>query len=178
MERASFINAWDIDRQIGAATMYYAEHFGLAAGIFGQRAGGVADQALFPGFTGDEDLTFAGRGTRAPINRELNGVTQVLLFGASVRNRQSGDDQQFFTYGPNARGTDLHLANAPIDTGAMAMKTPSGNSRLRPFGDHSQFKANMGISTSICLAVPSSVQMRHSDPQASCQHNQPICWPA
>ena len=37
MERAAFISAWDIDRQIGFGTMYYADHFGLAAGIFGQR---------------------------------------------------------------------------------------------------------------------------------------------
>ena len=37
MERASFINAWDIERQIGLPAMYYAEHFGLAAGIFGER---------------------------------------------------------------------------------------------------------------------------------------------
>ena len=37
MERAAFINAWDIERQIGFGTMYYADHFGLAAGIFGER---------------------------------------------------------------------------------------------------------------------------------------------
>ena len=34
MERAAFISAWDIDRQIGVGTMYYAEHFGLAGGHF------------------------------------------------------------------------------------------------------------------------------------------------
>ena len=119
MERAAFINAWDIDRQIGAAIMYYSEHFGVAGGIFGQRDGGVADQALFPGFTGDEDLTFAGRAFAAPINREVNGVPQVLFFGASVRNRQAGDDQPFFQYGNDARAADLHLTNAPIRTGSI-----------------------------------------------------------
>ena len=119
LERAAFINAWDIDRQIGAAIMYYSDHFGLAGGIFGQRDGGVADQALFPGFTGDEDLTFAGRVFAAPINRELNGVTQVLFFGASVRNRQAGDDQPFFQYGNDARAADLHLTNAPVRTGSI-----------------------------------------------------------
>jgi len=117
MERAAFINAWDIERQIGFATMYYSEHFGLAAGIFGQRFASTVDAPLFPGFTGDEDTTFAGRAFAAPINREVNGVPQVLFFGASVRNRQAGDDQPFFIYGPNARGADLHLANAPIRTG-------------------------------------------------------------
>src|SRR5262245_4481154 len=117
MERAAFINAWDIDRQIGASTMYYTDHYGLAAGIFGQRAGGVNDAPLFAGFTGGEDVTFAARAFAAPINREVNSVPQVLFFGASVRDRQAGNDQPFFIYGPNARGADLHLANAPIRTG-------------------------------------------------------------
>ena len=50
MERAAFINAWDIDRQIGFVTMYYAEHFGLAAGIFGERVSvDVADASALPG---------------------------------------------------------------------------------------------------------------------------------
>ena len=60
MERTAFISAWDIDRQIGVGTMYYADHFGLAGGIFGQRFPSTQDNPLFPGFTGDEDLTFGG----------------------------------------------------------------------------------------------------------------------
>jgi len=119
MERASFINAWDIERQIGFAAMYYSKHFGLAAGIFGERFPSTADAPLFPGFTGDEDLTFAARGFVAPINREVNGVTQVLHFGASVRTREVGDDQPFYQYGNSARGADLHLANAPVLTGRI-----------------------------------------------------------
>ncbi len=99
--------------------MYYSDHFGVAGGIFGQRDGGVADQALFPGFTGDEDLTFAGRVFAAPINREVNSLPQVLFFGASVRNRQAGDDQPFFQYGNDARAADLHLTNAPVRTGSI-----------------------------------------------------------
>jgi phosphate-selective porin OprO and OprP len=119
MERAAFINAWEIDRQIGASAMYYSQHFGLAAGIFGQRAGGVNDAPQFAGFTGDEDITFAARAFAAPINRETNGVPQVLHFGASVRTREAGNDQPFFQYGNNARGADLHLANAPSVTGRI-----------------------------------------------------------
>jgi phosphate-selective porin OprO and OprP len=119
MERAAFINAWDIDRQIGFGTMYYAKHFGLAGGVFGERAPSNQDQSLFPGFTGDEDLTLAARGFVAPINRETNGVPQVLHFGASVRNREAGDDQPLFQYGNNARGADLHLTNAPVLTGRI-----------------------------------------------------------
>src|SRR5262245_38091475 len=117
MERAAFINAWDIERQIGFATMYYTERFGLAAGIFGERFPSTADAPLFPGFTGDEDLTFAARAFGSPINRETNGVPQVLHFGASVRTRDAGNDQPLFQYGNNARGADLHLANAPSLTG-------------------------------------------------------------
>src|SRR5262245_36801053 len=119
MERAAFINAWDIERQIGFGTMYYAEHFGLAAGIFGERFPSTADAPLFPGFTGDEDITFAARAFGSPINRETNGVPQVLHFGASVRNRNAGDDQPLFQYGNNARGADLHLTNAPDLTGRI-----------------------------------------------------------
>ena len=119
MERAAFINAWDIERQIGFGTMYYAERFGLAAGIFGERFPSTADAPQFTGFTGDEDLTFAARVFGSPINRETNGVPQVLHFGASVRTRDSGDDQPLFQYGNNARGADLHLANAPSVTGRI-----------------------------------------------------------
>jgi phosphate-selective porin OprO/OprP len=68
MERAAFISAWNIDRQIGFGTMYYAEHFGLAGGVFGQRFPATQDNPLFPGFTGDEDLTFAARAYAAPIS--------------------------------------------------------------------------------------------------------------
>ena len=121
MERAAFINAWEIDRQIGFGATYYGEHLGLAAGVFGERfpSSNATQNLLFNGFVGDEDLTLAARAFVLPIHREVNGVPQVLFFGASVRNREAGDDQQFFQYGPNARGADLHLANAPIVSGRI-----------------------------------------------------------
>ena len=34
MERAAFINAWDIERQIGFMTAYYAPHVELGCGHF------------------------------------------------------------------------------------------------------------------------------------------------
>jgi hypothetical protein len=79
----------------------------------------TADAPLFPGFTGDEDTTFAARAGWAPINRETNGVLQVLHIGGSYRFREAGDDQPYFQYGPNAKGADLHMANAPINTGRI-----------------------------------------------------------
>ena len=91
------------------------DHWGLAAGIFGERfTAANAPSPLFPGFTGDEDVTFAARGTVAPINRQVNGVNQVLHFGASVRTRDVGDDQPLFQY--TQRGADFHLANNTINT--------------------------------------------------------------
>ena len=121
MERAAFISAWDIDRQIGVGTMYYAEHFGLAGGIFGQRFPSTQDNPLFAGFTGDEDLTFGARAYVAPINRETNGLPQVLQFGASFRNRDAGNNQPLFAYGnetgQTTRAAELRLTNAPVVTG-------------------------------------------------------------
>ena len=72
MERAAFINAWDIERQIGFMTAYYAPHVNLAAGIFGERFSASTARPLrsVSGFTGDEDTTFAARAGWAPINRE------------------------------------------------------------------------------------------------------------
>jgi phosphate-selective porin OprO and OprP len=123
MERAAFIPAWNIDRQIGFGTMYYTDKFGLAAGVFGQRFPSEQDNPLFAGFTGDEDLTFGARAYAAPINRETNGLPQVLHFGASVRTRQAGDDQQLFAYGnetgQTARAAELRLTNAPVVTGRI-----------------------------------------------------------
>ncbi len=49
MERAAFINAWDIERQIGFMTAYYAPHVNLAAGIFGDRfSASTADRSALP----------------------------------------------------------------------------------------------------------------------------------
>ena len=115
LERAAFVNAWQLDRQVGFQVSYWTDHWGLAAGIFGDRFPSAnSPSPLFPGFTGDEDLTFAARATVAPINRTVNGVNQVLHFGASVRTRESGDDQQLFSY--SQRGADLHLANNTLNT--------------------------------------------------------------
>ena len=118
LERAAFVNAWQLDRQVGFQVSYWTDHWGLAAGIFGDRFPSAnAPAPLFPGFTGDEDVTFAARGTVAPINRQVNGVNQVLHFGASVRTREVGDDQPLFQY--TQRGADFHLANNTINTGRI-----------------------------------------------------------
>lgn len=114
LERAAFIEAFGIDRQIGAGASYSKDHYTLSAGIFGES---VSSSPFFSGFTGDENLTFAARGTVAPINRDVNGVNQVLHFGASVRQRDVGDDQPFLSY--RARAADLFLANRFVNTGSI-----------------------------------------------------------
>jgi phosphate-selective porin OprO and OprP len=159
MERAAFISAWNIDRQIGFGTMYYADHFGLAGGVFGQRFPATQDNPLFPGFTGDEDLTFAARAYATPINRETNGVTQVLHFGASARNRQAGDDQPLFNYGNETgnatRAAELRLTDEPVQTGRTAKKIPFGVSKPRLCGDPLRCKVSMRSLRLICPAAPS-----------------------
>ena len=115
VERAAFVNSWQLDRQIGFQISYWTDHWGLAAGIFGYCFNAANNpQPLFPGFTGDEDVTFAARGTVAPINRQVNGVNQVLHFGASVRTREIGNDQPLIQY--TQRGADFNLANNVINT--------------------------------------------------------------
>ena len=122
-ERSAFINAWDIDRQIGFMTAYWTPHFGLAAGIFGQGGsttnGSTANPPLFSGFTAQQDTTFAARATLAPINNRVGIDSHVLHFGASVRTRGVGEDQPLLTY--RARCGDLHMTNFCVNTG-----TPTG----------------------------------------------------
>ena len=62
-------------------------------------------------------MTFAARATVTPINRQLNGVNQVLHFGASVRTRDIGNDQPLLQY--TQRGADFNLANNVINTGRI-----------------------------------------------------------
>jgi len=118
-ERSAFISAWDIDRQIGFQTAYWAPHFGLAAGIFGQGGfttqGSTANPPLFTGFTAQQDTTFAARATVAPINNRVGIDSHVLHFGASVRTREVGEDQPLLTY--QARCNDLHMTNFCVNTG-------------------------------------------------------------
>ncbi len=117
MERSAFVEAFALDRQIGFGATYNKDHFTLAAGIFGEGPATAPEfPAAFgqPAFIGDEFWSFAARGTVAPINREVNGVNQVLHFGASVRTRDGGDDQPFLQY--QARAADLFLANRFVNT--------------------------------------------------------------
>ena len=126
-ERPAFVEAWGIERQIGASAIYATDHFTAAAGIFGP-------------FTNNDERwledvkTGSARVTLAPINRDVNGVHQVVHFGGNWRGREQAEHlrspasnqtdgtnnpllDQFFQY--RARGADLHLADRFVSTPAI-----------------------------------------------------------
>jgi phosphate-selective porin OprO and OprP len=120
METPALVEAWGIDRQIGAAAIYAQDHFTLSAGIFGPYSS-TEERWLEDVKTGSARITFA------PINRDVNGVHQVVHIGASWRQRDQAEhlrtdpldpfDDQFFQY--RARGADLHLADRFVSTPAI-----------------------------------------------------------
>ena len=119
MERAALVEAWGFDRQIGAAAIYAQDHFTISGGVFGPP---VSTEEVYL-----EDVkTGAARLTIAPINRDVNGVTQVVHLGASWRYRENGEHLRSGSSGPygsvsspysdqlfryRARGADFHLAD-------------------------------------------------------------------
>jgi phosphate-selective porin OprO/OprP len=119
-ETPALVEAWGIDRQIGAAAIYAKDHYTLSAGIFGPYSSN--DERWL------EDVkTGSARLTVAPINSDVNGVHQVVHLGASWRYREQAEhlrspssatldplSDQFFQY--RARGADLHLADRFVST--------------------------------------------------------------
>jgi phosphate-selective porin OprO and OprP len=82
MEMPALVEAWGIDRQIGAAAIYAKDHFTLSAGIFGPLS--VNDERWL------EDVkTGSARATFAPINRDVNGVHQVVHFRRELARPRS-----------------------------------------------------------------------------------------
>jgi phosphate-selective porin OprO and OprP len=134
MERAAFIDAFlpsgEADRQIGAGVLLGDEHWSFQSGVYGASVGANNDIPGQEDFDNDK-MTVSVRGTLAPINREVNGVHQVLHFGGSYRHRDAGklrdcgavecfDDagelEASALYQYRARGADLHLADRFVDT--------------------------------------------------------------
>ncbi len=112
LETPAFVEAYGIDRQIGAAAIYAQKHWTAAAGIFGPTTADEEDWLT-------DVRTGSARLTLAPINNE----TSTVHFGASWRDRQGarnnradpvGSENQFFRY--RSRGADLHLADRFIAT--------------------------------------------------------------
>jgi phosphate-selective porin OprO/OprP len=143
LERAAFTEAFlpsvEADRQIGAAILAGDEHWSFQTGAYGASVGEANDIPGQEEFD-DDKLALSVRGTVAPINREVNGVHQVLHFGGSFRHRDAGtlndcgsevcldgdsatsindfSTSALFQY--RARGADLHLADRFVDTPQFA----------------------------------------------------------
>jgi phosphate-selective porin OprO/OprP len=140
LERAAFTDpgflpSVEADRQIGAAIVVGDEHWSFQTGAYGASVGPANDVPGQEEFDNDK-LALSVRGTVAPINRDVNGVHQVVHLGASFRHRDAGElndcgssvcldgdpatsigdssESALFQY--RARGADLHLADAFVDT--------------------------------------------------------------
>jgi phosphate-selective porin OprO/OprP len=126
-ETPAFVEADTIDRQIGGGAIYATDHFTASAGIFGPSTNN--DERWL------EDVkTGSARLTVAPINRDVNGVHQVIHVGGSWRDREQAEFLRSGSNGPDggvsnplndqlfqyrARGADLHLADRFISTPAI-----------------------------------------------------------
>ena len=112
LERSAYIDAFELDRQIGAGVWAGDEHWSFQIGYYGTTSG---DQETW--FV--DNTAAAVRGTVAPINND----TTVVHLGASYRHRNSGTPRDFgdpdalFRY--RAR-PDLHLASRFINTDHIA----------------------------------------------------------
>jgi phosphate-selective porin OprO and OprP len=164
MERAAFTEAFlpsvEADRQIGAAVLLGNEHWSFQSGAYGASVGEANDVPGQEEFD-DDKLALSVRGTVAPINRDVNGVHQVLHFGAGYRHRdagtlndcgevicEGGDLNALFQY--RARGADLHLADRFVDTPQIFDEDNMFNLEAAfvwgPFsmqGEYSQLKADI-----------------------------------
>ena len=167
MERAAFTEAFlpsvEADRQIGAAVLLGDKHWSVQTGYYGASTGSANDVPGQEDFD-DDKTAFSARGTIAPINREVNGVNQVVHLGAAFRHRDAGtlracgeayclddagdvDGSALFQY--RARGADLHLADRFVDTPQFANQDDMWNVQaalvLGPFsvqGEYTELEAN------------------------------------
>jgi phosphate-selective porin OprO/OprP len=99
------------------------EHWSFQTGYYGASVGSGNDMPGQEEYDTDKS-TWVVRGTVAPINREVNGVNQVIHLGASYRHRDAGTlncgtaicggENALYQY--RAKGADLHLADRFVDT--------------------------------------------------------------
>lgn len=124
MERPAYQEAFFLDRQVGAAILAGSEHWSFQTGIYGAPP---SESGVFL----QDQTAYSARFTVVPINREVNGVNQVLHLGVSGRHREESEDLKsgpassppqyagVFADAPfryRARGADLHLADRFVAT--------------------------------------------------------------
>ncbi|MGA9443958.1 MAG: porin [Methyloceanibacter sp.] len=108
LERAAFIEAFELDRRLGAGIWVGDKHWSFQTGYYG--ATPSRQEAFF-----DDETAASVRGTIAPINTD----TTVLHLGASYRHRNAGtleDTGAADLIRYRARGADLHLADRFVAT--------------------------------------------------------------
>ncbi len=105
MERAAFTDAFDLARQMGIGAGFGGENYTLNVGVF-RGSNGTKNE--------DEGLTVAARATYSPKFGDAQ-----MHFGASVRRRNQGDDQNDLRY---RQRPFAHLASRFINTGRIANK--------------------------------------------------------
>ena len=108
LERAAFISAFDLDREIGVGVHAGGDHWSFQTSYTGARS---EDQETFF----NDPSTWAIRATMAPINNDR----AVVHLGASYRHRNAGTERDtgtadLFRY--RARGANLHLADRFVAT--------------------------------------------------------------
>ena len=89
MERAAFIDAFFLERQIGVGLLAGDDHWSFQSGYYGAEPG---EQGTFS----TDTTAFAVRGTVAPINND----TTVVHLGASYRHRDAGTDRSLWRSRP------------------------------------------------------------------------------
>ncbi len=108
MERASFTDAFALDRQTGIGLGFGGDNWTASFGAFK----GGSDNA-----SGDLGETYAARVTFGDVIKEMNAAYHI---GASYRYRKTGADEGNFRYRQRAH---QHLAPTRlVDTGAFADK--------------------------------------------------------
>ena len=165
MERPAYQEAFFLDRQIGAAILAGSEHWSFQTGIYGAPVAEVTDYL-------QDQNAFSVRGTWAPINRDVNGVHQVLHLGASYRHRDEAEDLRA---GPNRRqrlilecfptsrsaigpeGRTCIWLTASLPRHSTGIATIWSISRRPSSGDRSRCRANTPPSRSTPRARPSLV---------------------
>ncbi len=142
LERAAFIEAFVLDRRLGAGLWIGDEHWSLQTGYYGATA---SDQEGFF----DDATAGTVRGTVAPINTD----STVVHLGASYRHRNAGTSRDsgaadLIRY--RARGADLHLADRFVATPRFGENDDMFNlegaivyNRFSVQGEYAQLESNL-----------------------------------
>jgi phosphate-selective porin OprO/OprP len=104
LERASFTDAFEFNRRIGAAVNTSGKTYTFSAGVFGDNLSNISDQ---------ESIAIAARGTFNPLKTD----EALVHLGASFRYRDQGETQGDIRY---RQRPFTHIPGRIISTGSIA----------------------------------------------------------